>query len=955
MLTPENGQAGQSPPHTQFRVFGGMRAARDGDEVDLGPWRQQVILAMLLIASGGVVSIESMADALWGEDPPASAMNQIHRHVGQLRRILEPDLPARAVGRYLLPAGTGYRLAIATEDCDLAMFRELVRRARADLVSGNTTAGVRAYLTAFELGRSPAFAGLPAQARDTPEFVAVERERIAVAIAATDAAISTGMADRALTPLLIMAGAAPFDEALQACLMRAHLATGNRAEALRVFERTRRQLVEELGVDPGPQLREAYREMLSSGWTPEDEPAPTDVARPAQLPPPIAGFVRRDDVAAALDERLADTFNDTTVVITALGGMGGIGKTALAVHWAHEIADKFPDGQLYLNLRGFDPGGRVMSSDDALSTLLASLGEQNLPEHSLEARAARYRTVLSGRRMLILLDNARDAEQVRPLLPATRGSLVIVTSRNRMASLVAREGARYIQLDRLNDAESFEFLTNRLDRARAAEVDSVHDIVAACAGLPLALAIVAARAALNPQLPLRVIAVQLATPSDALDVLSTVEQGDDLRSVFSWSYRSLDPESARTFRILTAHPGQEMSLPSLASAAGIDRANTRLRLDALVAANLLQEPKPERFSVHDFLRAYGGELLDQAGEREAAERRLIVHYVHSVHSGYAKYWRQELAVLPDLGPDLWPETSESLPEAMAWYVREQAVVWSMAELALRHGMQREAALLVLGVTAARNQLSYAPDAHVTIVRRVLDNAPGIVEPVVEAELERCVAMLSPVSSAVVHTHRALLIFAKIGDLAGQSNVSRDLARQSMSQGDAAACLSHAEQAVDFARRAERTDLLAAALLTLSEVHLTFGRPDLGLRVAEDGLAIVRANRLDQLNIYYARHIAEVSWKLGRLDQAIEMAEWGLAEAVSESNGPLSVLAAVLAKAAFDRGDLVRAERAYRRFEALIAGDGFRELVDVSTVEQAEGYRDMVAYVRARLGLLETAP
>ncbi|MFD0576000.1 AfsR/SARP family transcriptional regulator [Dactylosporangium darangshiense] len=955
MRAPEHGQSGESRPHSQFRVFGGLRAARDGAEVDLGPWRQQVILAMLLVAAGGVVSIESMVDCLWGENPPASAINQIQRHVGQLRRILEPDLPARSNGRYLLPAGTGYRFLIATEDCDLAMFRELVRRARADVASGNTTAGVRAYLTAFELGRSPAFAGLPVQTLNTAGFVAVERERITVAVAATDAAILSGMADRALTPLLIMAEAAPLDEALQASLMRAHLATGNRAEAQRVFEQTRRRLVEELGVEPGPRLRDAYRELLASGWTPEDEQAPANVLRPAQLPPPVAGFVRRNDVAAILDERLADTFSETTVVITALGGMGGIGKTALAVHWAHEIADKFPDGQLYLNLRGFDPTGRVMSSDDALSTLLASLGEQDTPEQSLDVRAARYRTVLAGRRMLILLDNARDAEQVRPLLPATRGSLVIVTSRNSMVSLVAREGARYVQLDRLNEAESHEFLVNRLGRARTdAEADAVRDIVTACAGLPLALAIVAARAALNPRLPLRVIATQLATPSGALDTLSTVERGDDLRTVFSWSYHNLEPDAAYIFRVLAAHPGQEISLESVASAAGIDRTNTRLRLDALVASNLLVESRPGRFSVHDFLRAYGGEVLNRAGEREAVERRLVVHYLHSVHACYARYWRQPVTVLPAPGPNVWAETCQSLQEALDWYTREQPAVWPIAEVALRHGMVREAALLVLGVVPGLDRPPHAPETNVTIAQRILDAAPGIVEPVVEAELERCVAMMSPVPDAVTHMQRALSIFARIGDLAGQSNVSRNLAMRNMAQGDAA-CLAHAERAVELARQAGRRDLLASGLLTLSEIHLKFERTELGRRAGEEGLAIVRADRLNHLNIYYARYVAEASWKLGRLDQAIEVAEWGLAEAVSESNGPLCATAAILARAAFDRGDMVRAEQASQRFEALIAGDGFHELVEMSSVEEAVGYRDMVAYVRARLNLLETPP
>ncbi|WP_170215894.1 AfsR/SARP family transcriptional regulator [Asanoa ferruginea] len=935
--------------HCEFKVFGGLGCRRDGVEVDLGPVRQRIVLAKLLAAGGDAVSLDTIIDGLWDERPPASAANQIHRHVGQIRRIFEPDLDVRETGHYLLPAGTGYRLALATEDSDLAMFRELVRRAREALAGGDVVAGVSAYLTALELGRSPAFIDLPNSALRSPEFVAVERERLAVALAASEAAIANGMAGDVLTPLVSVAAAAPLDEALQACLMRAYVDTGHRAEGVRVFERTRHHLAEELGVDPGPELREAYRELLARGWTPQDEPRPPDAPRPAQLPPPVAGFVRRNDMATALDDQLSDAFSDATIVITALGGMGGIGKTALAVHWAHQIANKFPDGQLFLNLRGLDPDGRVMAPADALATLLASLGEPAAlsPQENVDAQAARYRSRLAGRRILILLDNARDSDQVRPLLPASQGCLVIVTSRNRMTSLVTREGARYLQVDRLTGAESRQLLINRLGTRRATvDPDALDKVIALCAGLPLALAIVAARVALNPNLSLSAVLSDVSAPSARLDALSSADPSDDVRSVFSWSYHALDPATARVFRALAAHPGPGISLESAASVAGVGRTLARKLLTELVTANLLNESQPGRYALHDLLRAYAGELLDQDQERPACERRLILHYLHSARAAYATHHRQPAGTVDEPPPDVTPESFDTVPPAADWYARERTALWATIDLAIAHGLERDAAAMVLAASAPGSDAIPAGRAQTLLT--VLDT---VSEPLIEADLLRTVGeVFAPLPQADEYLRRALSIFEGAGELAGQADVLRNLAVLSSSRGDHDAANAYGERSVGLARQTGRQELLAVSLLTLARARLGSDRLDAGARVADEGLAIAVAEHLDHLKISYAQLIAESSWQLGRLTRAVQVSEWGLAEGVSESNAPRCALAAILARAAFDLGDQVRAERGCQRFENLIADNGFRELIEVSGIEKAEGYRDLVAQVRARLSL-----
>src|SRR5690349_569780 len=454
-----------------FTVLGAVRAWQGEDELRLGPPQQRAVLALLLTGGGQPVSMSELVDLLWAADPPSSAANIVHRYIGALRRVLEPGLPPRAAGRWLIPHSGGYRLAADAGTLDLLRLRQLAGQAAAEEEPGRAVA---LYLEALGLCQGRC-AGDLAAVREHPAFAAVDREYLALAGQAAEVALEAGLAAQVLPALRQAAEQDPLAEPLRARLMLLLAAAGHQAEALAVYETTRAA------------LRDAHRRVLRQ----QVSTAPVPEVRAAQLPADLAAFAgRRAEVArvsALLEEPAAGA-----MLIGAIDGMPGAGKTTLAVHWARLVADRFPDGQLYVNLRGLDPRG-TLEPAEALSGFLPALGmtPQQVPA-DLDSRAALYRSLLAGQRVLVVLDNARDEAQVRPLLPGAPGCLVIVTSRNRLTGLVASDGASLLTLDVFSRADAREALTRRLGAARvAAEPEAGEEILALSGRLPLALALVA--------------------------------------------------------------------------------------------------------------------------------------------------------------------------------------------------------------------------------------------------------------------------------------------------------------------------------------------------------------------------------------------------------------------------------------------------------------------------------
>ncbi|MEU7865291.1 BTAD domain-containing putative transcriptional regulator [Dactylosporangium sp. NPDC049140] len=580
-----------------FALLGPVRAWRGQSEIDLGTRQQRLILALLLARAGGAVSVAELVDLLWASDPPPSAVNVVHRHVGMLRRRFEPGLPTRATGSVLIRDGAEYQLRIDSESLDLVRFRRLVAEAGGS--SGEPA--VELYREALALWHDRCAAGLQAGGRAHPDFVAVDRERFAAVRAAADAALRAGCIDAVLPAIRLAAEYEPLDEALQARLLLALAAHGRRAEALAAFTGIERRLADELGIRPGDDLRAARDSLLD-----HDAPATIRAEPPMQLPADHPYFTGRRDVLGGVEELLAGDRPTNTLVIN---GMPGVGKTTLAVRLAHQLAGRYPDGQLHADLRGFDSGDSAMTPAEALRGFLSSLGvaPAAIPA-DLDAQAGLYRSILAERRMLILLDNCVDWDQIRYLLPGIGGSLVITTSRRRITDVAGPVGTHTLHLDPLTGAEARELLARWLGDAAAADPATVDEIIARCGRLPLALALVATRSVGRPGLGLPAIAGELAEAAGRLAGFGDAKA--DLEASFSWSYRALTPEAARLFRLLPRHPAGPLSTEAAAALGGLSLRAARGLL-AELGAQLLIQPDDGRWRMHDLLRAYAAELGDE--------------------------------------------------------------------------------------------------------------------------------------------------------------------------------------------------------------------------------------------------------------------------------------------------------------------------------------------------------
>ncbi|UKY53050.1 AfsR/SARP family transcriptional regulator [Streptomyces inhibens] len=850
----------------QFAVLGPVRVWRAGTELTLGRPQERALLALLLVRAGQPVAVSEIVDVLWGRRPPHSAVNVIRRHVGSLRRLLEPGLPTRAAGHWLIRDAGGYRLATDSASLDLLHFRGLREEARQATADRSLARAVELLTEALSVWRGPVASGIPTEVREHAAFGSLDRERLATVQEAADAALRAGIPAAALPELQQAAADNPLDEPLLARLILALAATGRLPEALSTYRTACARLADELGIDPGPELRHAHWAVLhdapstaewSTGTHPDPDvpasylpgPQPASVPTPAQLPHDLPTFTGR---RAELDEVLALLPSDgkpaDTVVISAIGGMAGIGKTTLAVHWAHQVADRFPDGQLYVNLRGFDPSGTVMSPGEAVRGFLDALGvpPERIP-HGVDAQAALYRSLLAGRRFLVLLDNARDTDQVRPLLAGTPGCLTLVTSRNQLSGLVAAHGAHSLALRPLDAEQARAFLGRRLGAGRlVAEPEAVAEITALCAGLPLALACAAARAAAHPHFPLSAIAAQLREAHGSLDAFTRIDTSANVSAVFSWSSKSVSSGAARLFRLLALHPGPDFSVPATAALAQLPVRDARLLLAELSGVHLINEHAPGRYTFHDLLRAHAAELVHThhtEAERRAAVDRLFEHYLRTARA--AGLLLAPHADPMPLGPAPTGADAEPLiddRQALAWLTADYPVLLAVIDAAANSGRNELACLLAWCLEPFFDRRGHWHDWAAT-QRTTLDAALRLADPAMEAHglrgLARAEGRLGLFDRCRARLDRALELFTELGDGIGRAGTHRSLGWVCDQQDDLAGALRHNQLALDLFRAGGHQAAQASVLNSVGWYHALLGQYRRALNRCFQALAMLR--------------------------------------------------------------------------------------------------------------------
>ncbi|WP_234439057.1 AfsR/SARP family transcriptional regulator [Streptomyces sp. NRRL B-3229] len=852
---------------TELRLLGPVELSLAARTVEVGPPQRRTVLAALAVDTGRPVPVDVLIRRVWGTEPPDGARRALHAHVTRLRRLCEQTEMLGTSRLRLLRRSGGYLLEARPDQVDIHRFRQLSGWAR----ESERTDEARAALLREALGlwHGEPLAGLGGQwVAQVREAWRRQHADAAVAWARLESRLSDPVT--VIGPLTELLEEYPLVEPLTEALMRALHAAGRSAEALDCYTAVRKRLAEELGTDPGPGLRAVHEAILRGGlaesvarpvsWTAEsvarpisrtgefaappgprptrsaDRPEPrtkeppppaapgTGVTAspgpgappwpgiaPGQLPMGVRGFTGRLEELARLTDILGSAEDQpSAVVITAVSGTAGVGKTALAVHWARLAQPSFPDGQLYVNLRGFAPSGSVMDPAEAIRGFLDALGvpPTRIPA-GLEAQVGLYRSLLTGRKVLMVLDNARDAEQVRPLLPGAPGCLALITSRRSLTGLAATEGAQLLTVGLLSADEARELLARRLGADRVtADTAAVQEIVRRCAGLPLALAIVAARAAAQSALPLAALAAELRGAEGPLDALDGGDASSEVRAVFSWSYRALGTEAARLFRLLALHPGPDATLPAVAALAGTPAARTRVLLAELVRGHLLTEQPAGRFAFHDLLRAYATELvtgIDDDALRHRAAHRMFDFYLHTAHRADALLTpRPTPDALPGAQPGPTPVELTDHRQAQSWFSAEQQVLLAAVEQASVSGFPghtwRLASALTTYLDRHGNRRALIA-AHTT----ALDAARREGDVVGQAEAHRGLGLaedrLERPDEARAHYLRALELFGEVGSDTGQARIHQHLSRMSEAHGRHEEALGHAHESLAHHRAA----------------------------------------------------------------------------------------------------------------------------------------------------------
>ncbi|MCH0562080.1 MULTISPECIES: BTAD domain-containing putative transcriptional regulator [unclassified Streptomyces] len=971
-----SGADGQGPSaELRFFVLGPVRARRGEEELPSGSPQQRALLAALLLREGRTVTAAELIDALWGDEPPQQALAAIRTYASRLRKALDASVLVSESGGYAVRG-------LADGALDLGVAQGLAAEADKARTGGALNHAREALDRALSLWDGEALAGVPGPYADT-QRVRLEEWRLQLLQSRLDMDLEQGCHAEAVSELTALTAAHPLRERLRELLMLALYRSGRQAEALAVYADTRRLLAEELGVDPQPGLRELQERILRAdpGLAEPSTSAPEPSAvrvRPAQLPATVPDFTGRAAFVRDLGETLSSA-GGRVMAVSALAGIGGVGKTTLAVHVAHRARASFPDGQLYVDLQGAGP--RAADPETVLGSFLRALGtaDSAIPD-TLEERAALYRSVLDGRRVLVLLDNARDAAQVRPLLPGTEGCATLVTSRVRMVDLA---GAHLVDLDVMSPDEALALFTRIVGEERVgSERKAALDVVAACGFLPLAIRIAASRLASRRTWTVSVLAAKLADERRRLDEL----QAGDLavKATFELGYGALDGAQARAFRLLGLADGPDISLAAAAAVLDLDTEETEDLLESLVDTSLLESAAPGRYRFHDLVRLYARACAERderpPSEREAALSRVLDFYLATAARVYAIERPGDRTVEHlEHGGQRGPEFADA-SQALDWLHAEADCLLACAQQSLKGATLRRAVDLLLAAKdlaesgassrryetatlAACDAARAAGDAHAegrarVTLTQVLSNAGRFESAEVEARRAMTLAEASrdpwttgnaPNELGIIanctnryadgefHLMKAIEAFRADGNRPGEASALCNLSR-------VLAPMGHLSRAVELAR--EGTEIYDELGLI---VRLANARYALGIVLTQSGRLAEAMDELTQAVQTFAENrqrlwegtthfrIAQVHLRARRPAQAAQHAEQALATGCIGGDWMRGNALTLLGKSLIALGQSDRARACWQ--EALA-------VYDASSAPEAEEVRGLLAPLTA---------
>jgi DNA-binding SARP family transcriptional activator len=927
-----------------FRILGPVEVWTGQDWAKVSAGKQRSILATLLLRSGEVVSTDTLIDQAWPDKPPAKAANLVSVYVHHLRRLI-----GDAEGKVLVTRAPGYQVVPGPGELDADQFAGLVTQGRQALASGAPGRAVDLLTEALELWRGPALADVPATSLVAAEADRLGQSRLEALELRAEASLACGRFAEVLPEVRRLLADHPLQERLWALQMRALYGAGRQAEALEVYERARNKIADELGVDPGPDLRQLYHQILNAddvqAVVPDARAEPVPGPVPAQLPADIRDFTGRSGQVEQLHELLAGADAEDSpgaVRVVLVVGSGGLGKTALAVHAAHLLASRFPDGQLYANLLG---ATQPVAAAEVLARFLRDLGMEG---HRIplgeEERAAHFRTRLAGKRVLIVLDDARDAAQVQPLLPGSASCAVLVTARGTLPELV---GSEVVDLDVLPRPEARALFGVVAGEERAAaEPAATEAVLRACAGLPLAIRIAGARLARRGGGTVRALAERLSDERRRLDEFRMGNLA--VRACFEVSFTSLpgpvtpgglDP--ARAFRLLGLWTGPSIGLPAAAGLLGEPELATADALYVLVDAHLLESPAPEQYRFHDLLRVYAADraLTEEAeADRREAIARVLAWYLYSAEAAARVISQQRRQVPLDSVPAaLHPLAFATLEEALTWCDDERAELMAATRLAAASGLHELAWKLPAAAMIFYGRRSHWAD-WVAAHEIGLASARAVGDRLAEAWMLNNLGMaygVQRMEESVTYLEQALALSRNLGNGPAEAQAATNIANAYFRLGDYAGARIAAERSIDIERKVGNRFGEGIGLGILGGACRELGEFGAAIEFLQQALAISRELSERDFEAETLTDLGEAYLGLGQLADATSCLEDSLAirESIGDRHGQAATLQR-LGQANWRAGNVGKARA--RLAEAVALYD------DLSDHAQAAGVRAVLA-------------